>query len=192
LEGAERQRASTQAQLERAERTTAEAAVQKEARRFAAQALRHYGAARRWSILLGGAVALLLATSFVMYAHALEIESAALAGRRLSGLGAEQLSTTSLQLTFARIVLLSLLATATIWIGRVYKAHRHNQIVNEHRANALAGFREFSAASDPDVKKAVLIQATQCIFTPQHTGFIADEPDTIVSSPLTELLRSKS
>jgi hypothetical protein len=84
----------------------------------------------------------------------------------------------SVQLAISKIVILSVLLTATLWAGKTYRAHRHNAVVNRHRQNALSTFRTFAqAASDDQTKNAVLLQATQCIFSPQQTGYIQGESE---------------
>ncbi|PRP70917.1 hypothetical protein BUE93_09670 [Chromobacterium amazonense] len=55
---------------------------------------------------------------------------------------------------------------------RNYQAHRHNEIVNRHRENALKTFKALAdGAVNPDNKDIVLTHAAQCIFTSQETGY---------------------
>jgi hypothetical protein len=86
----------------------------------------------------------------------------------------------SVQLAIPKIFLFSLLLSAVIWTGRTYRAYRHNAIVNKHRQNALASFESFAkaASGDEETKNAVLLQATQCIFAPQATGYIQAEAES--------------
>src|SRR5882724_4341617 len=78
----------------------------------------------------------------------------------------------SVQLVIAKIIIFSVLLSATLWAGRIYRATRHNQVVNKHRQNALSTFETFTkAASDDATKSAVLLQATNCIFSPQQSGY---------------------
>jgi hypothetical protein len=73
----------------------------------------------------------------------------------------------------SKLIALSVLLTATIWCGRVYKALRHQSTINRHRALALQTFQAFSAATeDPSVKNAVLLETTRSIFALHSTGFI--------------------
>lgn len=97
----------------------------------------------------------------------------------------------AIQIGIAKLAILSLLFSAVIWVGRIYRSHRHNCVVNRHRLNALRTFETFArAASDDSTKNAVLIQATQCIFTPQQTGYITGEPETNPASQILEVVRS--
>jgi len=94
------------------------------------------------------------------------------------------------QLAIPKIFLFSVLLSATIWCGKTYRSNQHNAVVNRHRQNALATFEAFvKATSDEPTKNAVLIQATQCIFSPQQTGYIQAEPDVAVPQVL-ELVRT--
>jgi|SRR5579862_232852 len=82
----------------------------------------------------------------------------------------------SVQLAIAKLIIFSVLLSATVWSGRTYRATRHNYVVNKHRQNALSTFETFAkAAVDEATKSAVLVQATTCIFSAQQTGYIAQE-----------------
>jgi hypothetical protein len=84
----------------------------------------------------------------------------------------------SAQLVVSKVILYSLLVGSVFWLGRVYKAHRHNYVVNRHRANALNCFNVFVASTtDEQMKNAVLMHAAQCIFTPQMSGYVSQESD---------------
>lgn len=90
----------------------------------------------------------------------------------------------TVQFTIAKVILFTIGLSAAYWSARVYRSHRHNSIVNKHRANALTSFQEFViAATDPEVKHAVLLQTTSCIYAPQSTGFSSGS-DTDGESPL--------
>jgi len=96
----------------------------------------------------------------------------------------------SVQVAIPKIFVFSVLLSATVWAGRTYRAYRHNAVVNRHRQNALATFQAFAkAASDNETKNAVLLQATQCIFSPQQTGYISGEPEG-ATPPVLEIVRS--
>ena len=73
----------------------------------------------------------------------------------------------------SKVVVISVLLTATLWCGRLYKSMRHLAIVNRHRAIGLRTFRAFSAAaSDETTKNAVLMETTRSIFANGATGLI--------------------
>jgi hypothetical protein len=95
-----------------------------------------------------------------------------------------------IQLTVAKVIILSILLSAAIWTGRVYKAHRHNFIINRHRRNALSTFQTFATGTaDPQTKNAVLLQATTCIFGPQNTGYISQEKEAEGYPQILEIVR---
>lgn len=85
----------------------------------------------------------------------------------------------------SKVVVISVLFTATLWCGRLYKSLRHLSIVNRHRAIGLKTFRAFSAAaSDAATKNAVLMETTRSIFANGNTGLIhepaADSDSNII------------
>ena len=85
----------------------------------------------------------------------------------------------SIQLALAKLLVFSVLFTGLLACGRIYRAHRHNFVINKHRQNALSTFETFvKAANDEPTKNAVLLQATQCIFAPQITGYVHQEQES--------------
>ena len=72
----------------------------------------------------------------------------------------------------------------------MYRAHRHNFVINRHRLNALSTFEAFAKATDDQqIKNAVLLQATQCIFGPQPTGYISGESESEGYPQILEIVR---
>jgi len=98
----------------------------------------------------------------------------------------------SIQLGAAKLVVFAVLYFAMIWAGRVYRAASHNYVVNQHRQNALSTFEAFlkAAGEDQQTKNAVLLQATQCIFAHQGSGFGGQESETQSSPQILEIIRS--
>lgn len=71
-----------------------------------------------------------------------------------------------------RFSLLGVLIFLEIILIGIYRAERHNAIVNKHRANALNTFETMTAATlSQDVKDAVTLTAAGAIYAPQETGF---------------------
>jgi len=98
--------------------------------------------------------------------------------------------TQNVQLAIAKIIIFSVLLSATLWVGRIYKACRHNYVVNKHRQNALSTFETFAkAASDDATKSAVLLQATNCIFSAQQSGYVNQESETTGYTQILEIVR---
>lgn len=99
----------------------------------------------------------------------------------------------NIQLTIAKLIIISVLFAATVWAGNMYKAHRHNYVINKHRQNALSTFETFiKSSNDNQTKNAVLIQTTQCIFSPQHTGYSIGEQDTSSNPQILEIVKGLS
>jgi hypothetical protein len=98
----------------------------------------------------------------------------------------------TLQFTVAKVILFTIGLSAAYWSARVYRSHRHNSIVNKHRANALTSFEQFVvSAEDKEVKNAVLLQTTTCIYAPQPTGFSSgSDSDGDSSLKVLEIFRS--
>jgi hypothetical protein len=95
------------------------------------------------------------------------------------------------QFAIAKLIIFSILFSAVIWAGKIYRAHRHNAVINRHRRNALSTFETFAKATDDQqIKNAVLLQATTCIFGPQATGYIAQEKDSEGYPQILEIVRS--
>lgn len=73
----------------------------------------------------------------------------------------------------SKVVVLSILGTATLWCGKIYKALMHQSATNRHRALSLQTFQAFVVATaDPQIKDAVLLEATRSIFAIGITGYV--------------------
>lgn len=91
--------------------------------------------------------------------------------------------------TISRVLIISLLSYTLIWAGKNFMAHKHNEVVNKHRQNALSTFETFvKATEDLETKNAVLLEATHCIFTLQTTGYLSKESESS-SNRFVEVLR---
>lgn len=145
-------------------------AMADEARHFNDEAEVHEHSAKRWLLAMGGlgAVIVLLAAVNVVVLYR---------GAPAPGENAARVA----QLLTAKVLLGSVLVAATVWCGRVYRALRHNVVVNRYRARALNSFDTLvQTTDDPAVRHAVLLQATQSIFAPQHSGFGSTEADPVL------------
>ena len=98
--------------------------------------------------------------------------------------------TATVHMLAGRFFVFGVVSYAILWVGRAYRAAAHNQVVNEHRRDALATFQTFAeAASDSATRDIVLTQATQCIFSHRPSGFGQHESDTLPPSHMLELTR---
>lgn len=94
------------------------------------------------------------------------------------------------QFTISKLVIASLVGSAIVWSARMYRAHRHNEIVNRHRQRALTTFETFvKATKDEQTKSAVLLQTTESIFSPQATGYMGEEADVGGGPKIIEIVR---
>jgi hypothetical protein len=170
--------AEIQGALERVRRAAAEAGVAQHAIHFSQESQRYQREAWWWlaaSVLFaGGTVAYAL---IGLSAH-------------LVGLGETATVARVVQAVIPRIIVISILSFGLVWAARNYSASRHNLVVNRHRQNALSTFETFvKAAGDAQTKDAVLIQATQSIFSAQPSGFIRNDPEP-GSNQIVEIVRN--
>ncbi len=102
---------------------------------------------------------------------------------------------TAIQIFTSKVVVLGALFAATIWIGRMYKATKHQESVNRHRENGLKTFQAFvKAASDDQTRNAVLIETTRSIFSITNTGYLdgAESPHDGGAVQILELIKSSA
>ncbi len=92
----------------------------------------------------------------------------------------------------AKLIVLSVLYYLLVWCARNCASHYHNYVINRHRQNALSTFETFvkAADNDPDIKNAVLLQATQSIFSSQASGYNYGQSDTEHPTKIIEILRN--
>ena len=110
---------------------------------------------------------------------------------QMAGQVADRTLSDTIQFVAARIILFGVLSYALVSAVRIYRAEAHNQVVNAHRHHALRTFETFTAASSDDAtRNAVLMQATQCIFSHRPSGFGQHEDDAAPQSQVLELTRN--
>jgi len=89
-----------------------------------------------------------------------------------------------------RLITVTVLLTALVFCLRNFSAMLHNQVVNRHRQTALMTFQTFvSSTEQPEVKSAVLLQATQAIFSPQPSGYLKGENEIPQVNQINEIVR---
>jgi len=73
----------------------------------------------------------------------------------------------------AKLAIIGVLITATVWCGRIYKALMHQSSMYRFKGLGLQTFQAFSAgASNLQVKDAVLMETTRSIFAAPCSGYI--------------------
>ena len=73
-----------------------------------------------------------------------------------------------------RVMGFSVLLYAAVWCGRLVLANLHQESVNRHRANSIKTLQAFrEAATDSDVKDAVVLEAARATFENVPPGFVS-------------------
>jgi|GEM_PF-3025883 hypothetical protein len=182
--------------LEAAKEAAALVGIVEHARFFEKEALSHKRSAYWWlfftillAVIAGASAGFNFLKTEQLIAHAVAQKTSA-ENSRFADAKPEGLVGLEIQLTIAKVIILSILLSAAIWAGRVYKAHRHNCVINRHRSNALSTFQTFATGtSDPQIKNAVLLQATTCIFGPQNPGYVIQEKESETYPQILEIIR---
>jgi len=81
----------------------------------------------------------------------------------------------------SKISVMAVLFFFLYWCAKNYMVLQHNITVNRHRQNALGTFEAFvKSAENQDVmiKNALLMQASQCIFNQQPSGYCGPQAET--------------
>lgn len=95
----------------------------------------------------------------------------------------------AIQYIFAKMLVLSVISYAIFWCSRNYRAHKHNETLNMHRANALRTFKAYVEGTDDErVRDAILLQAAQAAFTPRSTSFDSTDSEPKTVNPVVEIL----
>lgn len=94
------------------------------------------------------------------------------------------------QLIVSKALVFAVISFMLYLSAKNYLAHRHNEVVNRHRQNALLTFEAFVKASgDPEAGKVILGQAAACVFALQATGYSQESGvDAAKASSVVEVL----
>lgn len=83
----------------------------------------------------------------------------------------------ALQFIASKIFVFATLSYLLFLSGKNFLSHKHNEIVNRHRQNALKTYQAIvDASSTVEGKEIILAQAAYCMFSPQDTGYIKVVP----------------
>lgn len=147
--------------LEDVRRVAAEQGVSQQAIYFGQESDEHKATAEVWQKrTVGWAIALGIYAAFSVFLHKFPFLAPANTAE-------------AIQLVASKILIFFVLAYMLTLSARNFLNHKHNQIVNKHRQNALMTFKALAdAANDTDAKDVVLNHASSCIFSPQDTGYI--------------------
>ncbi len=145
---------------------------------FAKQAEEHQQASQKWFIATGG---LVVAFGVVFYWL---FEAFRLGGTEWMGV---------LQSVFTKGFLLTLIYFVLNRFNKNYTAHKHLEIVNRHRQNALDTFDAFieSAGENRETRDAVLLAATNAIFDANQSGYLSTKTKgTDNANPIQQIVRA--
>ncbi|MBN1823516.1 MAG: hypothetical protein JW803_04265 [Endomicrobiales bacterium] len=95
----------------------------------------------------------------------------------------------AIQYVFGKLIILSIITYVVYWCASNYKSNKHNQVLNEHRANALKTYRAFVEGSvDPRIKDAILLHAANAAFSCHGTGYEKNDSEQQSMNPVVEIL----
>lgn len=84
-----------------------------------------------------------------------------------------------------KIIILSILLSATFWCGKIYKTLRHQYSTNKHRymsIRTITAFRE--SVNDPNISDALTYEAARSVFRINSTGYIDENGSSSDSGDL--------
>lgn len=88
---------------------------------------------------------------------------------------APQTTYDTIQLAISKVLVFATISYMLYLAAKNFLAHKHNEIVNRHRQDALMTYRALvEAAGAPANRDVVLTYAAACIFGPQGTGYAGD------------------
>jgi hypothetical protein len=81
-------------------------------------------------------------------------------------------SSESIQLAISKAFLAGTLGYMLVLCAKNFLSHKHNEVLNKHRQNALLTFNALVDATKDETKRDIVLQnAASCIFSPQDTGY---------------------
>lgn len=149
--------------------------VGKHAKRFQEQASEHTRSAKTWR---NWSIAILIANMIFIVALYCFIS-----------LSIEE-SNKKIEIGIMSVLIVSILSYSIVLCVRSYFAEKHNELINQHKANCLETYNTFIDSAPEDVKSSILMHATQTIFSHQSPGFLSKEALNQSPSPIMEIVRS--
>lgn len=99
----------------------------------------------------------------------------------------------SIQLISGKALIFASIGYLLILTAKTYLSHKHNEIVNKHRQNALLTYQALAkAAGTKGTEDIILAHAASCIFSPQETGYTKSGADSSAPKGVLELLTKSS
>ena len=155
----------------------AEQGVSKQAIHFKNEADNHRDSAKSWfKSTAGMAILLVIYAILSLFLH------------EIPGLDPSD-SYRTMQIAVSKILIFAVIAYFLFLCARNFMSHRHNEVVNRHRQNALATFTALAeATSDAASSDIVLSHAASCIFSPQDTGYSKGDSHSQEAVPSLQLI----
>jgi hypothetical protein len=148
--------------LQEVREAAAEQGVTQMAKYFADEAVEHKDAAWKW--LVASVVAAAVVTAY------------AVATLFLFQWFPAKTPFESAQIITSKLLVFGVLVYGLFQCVRSYSAHRHNQVTNKHRQNALMTYKTLAeAGNSPELRDAVLQHAAAAIYAPNDSGYLKGE-----------------
>lgn len=148
--------------LQEVREAAAEQGVTQAAKYFGDEADKHEIAAGKW--LIASTIAAIIVAGFAFSTLFLHKWLAAAS------------SLDSAQIITSKLLVFGVLVYGLFQCVRSYSAHRHNQVTNKHRQNALMTYKTLAeAGNSPELRDAVLQHAAAAIYAPNDTGYLKGE-----------------
>lgn len=159
--------------LQQVKDAAAEQGVSQQAKYFKDEAELHGKAAYKWlwaSILNAGLLMLYSAlTMFFPYWEVFTSDSLMEA----------------VQITASKLLVFAVLAFSMAQCVKTYQAHKHNEVTNRHRQNALMTYTTLAeAAGALETKDVVLQYAAGAIYSPHDSGYLKNEDRGVLPVPV--------
>lgn len=168
---------SAQTVLEEIRNVAAEQGVSKQAIHFKGEADNHKAEAGLWlTRTIYSAIALAIFSLISLFIHKIPL---------LTPTNQYE----AIQVLASKILIFFVFSYVLILCARNFLSHRHNEVVNRHRQNALATFTALAeATSDAASSDIVLSHAAACIFSPQDSGYSKGDTSASESVPNIQLM----
>lgn len=176
---ANKDRDKVRAILESAQALSADIGVVKHAAIFEIEATNHNKLSNKWLWAVGVIIFLILLFAILVLCNVLELNT--------------ENSYNIVQHSLGKVIFLSALYFALTFANKNYKIHKHNFTINQHKANSLKTFETFvNGTSDQQTKNAILLSATESIFSNQNTGYSNQDSENNDPTKIIELIKSPS
>lgn len=162
--------------LQQVKDAAAEQGVTQQAKYFSDEAVLHANASFKWLIAsIGSVLTLFTYSAFTLFFPYLEFFTA-------------DTLTDAVQLTASKVLVFLVLTFSALQSVKVYSAHKHNEVTNRHRQNALMTYRTLAeAGGNSETKDVVLQYAASAIYTPNDSGYLKHEDRGTLPSPIVGL-----